>query len=529
MQMNKLSIAVRKMSREETLLRSLTQSGWGARLFIGALGAIFGWGVVAYIYQLQNGLAATGMREYVSWGLYITNFVFFIGISHVGALMSAILRITHAEWRKSITRMAEAITFSSLFFGALMPIVDLGRPDRILNLFLYPRFQSPILWDLMCIFTYLVGSTLFLYLPMIPDIAYLRDRIRFSWPRQLLYRVLALNWQGTPLQSARLERSMGVMAVLIIPIAVSVHTVVSWIFGMTLRPGWNSTIFGPYFVAGALLSGAASVVVAMAAFRQAYHLEEYITFKHFRNMALLVLVLDMIYIYFNVSEYLTLGYKMESAERGLLTALFGGEYAPAFWLVQIGGLLLPLLLLILPHAHVVENIRRVPLLRPIPLAGSGVIATGLGIFISASTTPAVASVDPRLFSTIGLLLAATAVVSLVAFVISILPTLRSHAIATFVFACALIVVQAWVKRYLIVVPTLMNPYLPIQNVPTEWTMYSPTWVEWSITAGAMAGFVFLYSVFSKLFPIVSMWETREETHAVAQQPAALQPEVRGAR
>src|SRR5574341_1248717 len=451
MLVNKLSITVRKLSREETLLQSLTQSGWGARLFIGALGAIFGWGVVAYIYQLQNGLAATGMREYVSWGLYITDFVFFIGISHVGALMSAILRITHAEWRKSITRMAEAITFSSLFFGALMPIVDLGRPDRILNLFLYPRFQSPILWDLMCIFTYLIGSTLFLYLPMIPDIAYLRDRIRFSWPRQLLYRVLGMNWQGTPRDWQRLERSMGVMAVLIIPIAVSVHTVVSWIFGMTLRPGWNSTIFGPYFVAGALLSGAASVVVAMAAFRQAYHLEEYITFKHFRNMALLVLVLDMIYIYFNVSEYLTLGYKMETAERSLLTALFGGEYAPAFWLVQIGGLLLPLLLLILPHAHVVENIRRVPVLRPLPLAGSSAIASVLVVFISANSSPAEMSVDPRLLSIVRPILLAFTCTLLIALVVSLLPTLHKHAIATFVFACALIVVEAWVKRFLIVV------------------------------------------------------------------------------
>jgi molybdopterin-containing oxidoreductase family membrane subunit len=516
------------MSREENLLRSVTQWGWGSRLFTGGLAAIFAWGVVAYIYQLQEGLAVTAMREYVSWGLYITNFVFFIGISHVGALMSAILRITHAEWRKSITRMAEAITFSSLFFGALMPIVDLGRPDRILNLFLYPRFQSPILWDLLCIFTYLVGSTLFLYLPMIPDIAYLRDRVAFGSLRRLLCRVLALNWQGTASQHTRLERAMGIMAVLIIPIAVSVHTVVSWIFGMTLRPGWNSTIFGPYFVAGALVSGAASVVVAMATFRKAYHLEEYITFKHFRNMALLVLTLDLIYIYFNVAEYLTLGYKMETAERELLTALFGGEYAFAFWLAQIGGLLLPALLLILPHVSAVEKIRRVPVLRPIPLATSAALAGALSVVVFPNNAPPVAALDPGIASTMALVFAALFGMLLIAFVVSFLPVLRKHAIATFVCASALIVVQAWVKRYLIVVPTLLNPYLPIQNVPAEWTTYIPTWVEWSITAGAMAGFVLLYTLFSKFFPIVSMWETREERHAVKER-TAIQPEMRGAQ
>ena len=206
-EMNILSVPAKKVTREEKLLRTLTEWGWKQKIFVAILVAIFGWGVVAYVYQLQNGLGVTAMREYVSWGAYITDFVFFIGISHVGALMSAILRITHAEWRKPITRMAEAITFSSLFFGALMPLVDLGRPDRILNLLLYGRIQSPVLWDLMCITTYLVGSTTFLYLPMIPDIALLRDKFT-SGPRHLIYRVLALNWKGKPGQHARLERSM---------------------------------------------------------------------------------------------------------------------------------------------------------------------------------------------------------------------------------------------------------------------------------------------------------------------------------
>jgi len=506
--------------REWNLIRTVTETGWGGRLFIAALVAVFGWGVYAYTYQLRYGLAVTAMRHYVLWGLYITNFVFFIGISHVGALMSAILRITHAEWRRPITRMAEVITFASLFFGALMPIIDLGRPDRILNLFRYPRPQSPIIWDLLSIFTYLVGSTVFLYLPMIPDIALLRDKVPdLSGWRRLLYRLLALNWRDKPEQHARLERAMAVMAVLIIPIAVSVHTVVSWIFGMTLRPGWNSTIFGPYFVAGALVSGAASVVVAMAAFRRAYHLEAYITLRHFRNMAFLVLTLDLIYIYFNIAEYLTLGYKMEEAERGLLTALLGGDYALAFWLTQLGGLLLPAFLLVLPHIGAVEHIRRVPVLRPVPLSLSTALV-GMVIVALIQIAPARAWLggpDPTswlLFALVGLL-------GLLA--IALLPTLRAHPIATFTLASALIVVQAWIKRYLIVVPTLLNPFLPIQSVPVDWTQYYPTWVEWSITFGAMAGFVLIYTLFSKVFPIVSIWETRE-----AHEPAK-EAEVRPAR
>lgn len=489
--------------REQTLLTTLLKSGLSFYAWVGLLGALFLTGVYAYIQQLREGLGVTAMRDYVSWGLYITNFVFFIGISHVGALMSAILRITGAGWRKPITRMAEAITFSSLFFGALMPIIDLGRPDRILNMFLYPRIQSPIIWDFVCIFTYLTGSTIFLFLPMIPDIAILRDLASIKGLRHRLYSLLSLGWRGTPDQHHRLEKAMAVMAILIIPIAVSVHTVVSWIFGMTLRPGWNSTIFGPYFVMGALVSGAASVVIAMAAFRKFYHLEEYITVKHFRNMALLTTVLALIYIYFNIAEYLTLGYKMEGAEAGLLYSLLGGEYALAFWLVQIGGLFLPVLLFLLPEIKVVGVIRRIPMVRPLPLA----VATlaSFGVVMLSGRGPTLLSLgdfgDPLSWVLLG-------IAGL--FLFSLLPLLQEHRIAAYFLGAGLIVTQAWFKRYLVVVPTLLNPYLPIQDARVEWTTYIPTGVEWAITIGAIAGFVLLYTLFSKVFPIVSIWETREE-------------------
>ncbi len=498
--------AVELSAREQRLMRTVTETGWAGRAFIAVLAILSGLGVVAYIYQLRHGLAVTAMHEYVLWGLYITNFVFFIGISHVGALMSAILRITHAEWRRPITRMAEVVTFSALLFGAVMPIVDLGRPDRMLNLLTRPRFQSPIVWDLVSIVTYLVGSSLFLYLPMVPDIALMRDNSAHLAPwRRTLYRLLALNWRDTPRQHARLERSVTTIAVLIIPIAVTVHTVVSFIFSMTLRPGWNSTIFGPYFVAGALVSGAASVVVVMAILRRVYHLEEYITLRHFRNLALLVLTFDLFYVYLNIAEYFTLGYKMETAESGLLTSLMGGNFSLAFWLTQLGGLVLPALLLILPNIKAVERLRGLPVLGRLPL-GVGALLVGLELAAPAQG----AAIRPWLGLSGATSFLPTALVALLVLLfISLLPTMRAHPIATYSVACGLIVVQAWIKRYLIVVPTLLHPYLPIQSVPVAWTRYFPTWVEWGITIGSLASFALVYVVFTKLFPIVSIWETRE--------------------
>ena len=494
--------------RERVLLASLTAAGPGFCALVGALLAVIAWGIIAYAVQLRYGLGVTGLRDNFMWGVYITNFVFFIGVSHVGALMSAILRITGAEWRRPVTRMAEAITFASLLMGALMPFVDMGRPDRILNLLLHGRLQSPVLWDILSIGTYLTGSTLFLYVPMIPDIALLRDRFAGgpAW-RHRLYALLALGWNGTEAQRHHLERIMGVMAILIIPIAVSVHTVVSWIFGMTLRAGWNSTIFGPYFVSGALFSGAAAVVTAMAAFRWAYHLEDYITEAHFRRMGYLVIALGMIYAYFTFAEYITPSYKMAAAERGYLSAVFSGQFARLFWFTQVGGVLLPLLLLTVPRIAWVPRLARVPILRPVPALAT--LATSVLVLL---LLPAIL---PRTAALGGFAAIRQLPVWIVAALggwlfLTLLPVFRQRPIAAAVVASLLVNVGAWLKRFVIIVPTLQYPFLPIQRAPAGWALYRPTWVEWSITAGALAGFVLIYLLFSKVFPIVSIWETREE-------------------
>jgi molybdopterin-containing oxidoreductase family membrane subunit len=518
-------------AQERILLAPVFKWGRGVYLTIAGLGAIAVFGVYAYFVQLRNGLAVTGMRDTVSWGLYITDFVFFIGISHVGALLSSILRLTGAKWRHPITRMAEAITFAALLMGALMPIVDLGRPERVLNLITHGRLQSPILWDILSITTYLAGSTIFLLLPLIPDMALLRDKFTDapSW-RRWIYKIFSFGWRGTAEQHVRLERSMNTMAVLILPIAVMVHTVVSWIFAMTLRPGWNSTIFGPYFVAGALASGAAAVVLAMVVFRRMYHLENFVTLQHFKNMATLVLTLDLVYIYFNIAEYVTVTYKTELAEKALLTDLFSGQFSTLFWITQVFGLIVPAFLLILPMIKPVAWLNRIRLLRPIPLAVAAIVL--LAASFAPSMIQSLAGFDLTLLAFV-FRLSAFFLVGLVA--LSLVPKLQSQPITSFVLASGLIVVQAWVKRFLIIVPVLEHPFLSVGNTALTGALYRPTWVELAITAGAMAGFLLVYFLLSRMFPIVSVWETlhdekveepaRGSAHALKQPATTSSPEV----
>ena len=306
----------REEKLEETVLRPLSSTGRGWYAWVGFLLVLIAWGLYGYSVQLRHGLVETGMRDQVIWGFYITNFVFFIGISHAGTLISAILRVTGAEWRRPVTRMAECITVVALMIGGLMPILDLGRPDRIPNLLLHGRFQSPIIWDFLSIGTYFTGSLIYLYLPLIPDFALIRDRLgpSASRLRRKVSTLLALGWTGTQEQRRRHQKALGIMMILIIPIAVSVHTVVSFIFSMTMRAGWNSTVFGPYFVVGAIFSGVAGIITVMFIFRRVDHLEEYITEKHFRYLGLLLLAMAVIYMYFTLAR--------SSSPRG------GGEGTP---------------------------------------------------------------------------------------------------------------------------------------------------------------------------------------------------------
>ncbi|MBM2836742.1 MAG: actC, partial [candidate division NC10 bacterium] len=310
---------------------------------VGILAVLILLGAIAYLTQFNLGLGVTGLHQPVSWGFYITNFVFFIGISHAGTLISAILRLSKAEWRRPITRMAEVITVMVLFIGAGQILVDLGRPDRMLNIIQYGRYQSPLLWDATSISAYMTASLTYLYIPMIPDIAILRDRAG-KW--KLFYSVLALGWTGTERQQRVLNRAIAILAVLVLPIAISVHTVVSFVFSMTTQPMWHSTIFGPYFVVGAIFSGIAALIVAMIAFRKAYGLESYLKPIHFRYLGQLLLIMSLLWFYFTFAEYLTGYYGAEPEEMKVFWSKFNGPFWPYFWGMVLTNLAIPILCLV---------------------------------------------------------------------------------------------------------------------------------------------------------------------------------------
>lgn len=333
---------------ERIVLAPLRGTGKQFRWVCAGLGLLVLAGMFAVARQWTLGLGVTGLNRPVYWGVYIVDFVFFIGISHAGTLISAILRVTQAEWRRPITRIAEAITFFALILGALQIWIDLGRPERIIFLFYWGRFQSPLLWDVTCVSVYMLSSTLYLYLPLIPDLARLRDRLvggegegRHGTWRLRLYTVMALGWHGGREQRRRLERGIGVMAILIIPIAVSVHTVVSWIFGMNMQPMWHSTILGPYFVVGAIYSGIAMLFIFMTIVRRAWHLEPIIGAKQYDYLGILLLVMSAFWGYFTLSEYLTTGYGTMVQDTQVLAAKLSQEFAPWFYGMLACNLAIP--------------------------------------------------------------------------------------------------------------------------------------------------------------------------------------------
>jgi Ni/Fe-hydrogenase subunit HybB-like protein len=265
----------RKLRREmrDDVLRPLRHTGTIAKLWIALLVIIFLFGCYAYYIQLRDGLKVTALRDYAMWGLYISNFVFFVAISLVGALISSILRLTNFEWHRPLTRIAEIIAVAGILFAGLIIVVDMGRPDRIFYLFTHGRIQSPIMWDVIVVSTYLLTSILFLYLPLLPSIALCRDELteKPKWLRWF-YKVLAMGWNGSKQQWKIMKKSVGILSILVIPLAISIHTVTAWLFATTLRPGWDSTNFGPYFVAGAFQAGTACVIIGMFVFRKAYNL-----------------------------------------------------------------------------------------------------------------------------------------------------------------------------------------------------------------------------------------------------------------
>jgi molybdopterin-containing oxidoreductase family membrane subunit len=335
----------------EALSRNTGVTTWKWYAAVLAFGSVFLASLGVAVYMMLTGIGVTGLQRPVFWGVMIILFVFWIGLSHSGTLISAILRIVGATWRAPVLRGAEAMTAFALMVGGLFPLLHLGRNWRFYYLIpypnergLWPNFRSPLLWDAVAINTYLLGSLLFLYVGMIPDLAIARDRAD-GW-RKKLYTVLAAGFRGEHEEWRRYHVTSTLLALLIIPVAVSVHSIVSWDFAMAKVPGWHSTIFAPYFVVGAIYSGIAGVITVMAVLRRVFRLERVLTVTHFDNLGRLLLMMSMLWGYFYFSEFLTIWYGRDPEEWSVLSS-YGKHHLPLF-LAMVGcNFLLPFPLLCL--------------------------------------------------------------------------------------------------------------------------------------------------------------------------------------
>ncbi len=304
-----------------------------------------------WFFMIFEGMGYAGMNTPVFWGLFIVNFVFWIGISHAGTFVSAILRVFKAEFRRPFTRAAELMTTFGLASAGMYPLIHLGRvwvfywmipyPNQRL---LWPNTRSPLVWDFMAITTYLLSSLMYLYLPLIPDMAMARDRST-GW-RYTVYRLLALGWRGTEKEWAYLRKAINIFAWAIIPVMFSVHTIVSWDFAVSMKIGWHSTIFGPYFVTGAILSGVSAVMMVLFVIRATMkHMKYFIRLEHFDALAKLVLIFSMSWAYFFYNDFLLEWYGGEKTGHEMLANLMYGPNAWIWWSMLIFNILIPWLTL----------------------------------------------------------------------------------------------------------------------------------------------------------------------------------------
>ena len=307
-----------------------------------------GIGLICFIYQVYVGLGVAGYRHPVFWGTYITNFVFWVGIAHSGTLISAILYLFRARFRMSIYRIAEAMTVFAVLTAGLFPIMHLGRPWNFYWLFPYPNqrelwinFKSPLIWDVFAVSTYLTVSSLFFLLGMIPDIAAIRDRVTDK-PRKLFYSILSFGWKGSNWEWLHYGRAYLYFAALATPLVLSVHSVVSWDFAMGNVPGWHTTIFAPYFVAGAIFSGLGLVISLTIPIRKIFHLEEYITLDNYDGMAKLIMFTSGIVGYAYGVEFFMAWYSSSPFEWQQFMYRVTGEYALFYWIMVICNVVIPI-------------------------------------------------------------------------------------------------------------------------------------------------------------------------------------------
>ena len=327
---------------DEALLRPLIHTTKGFYVFLGFLIFMLLQFGFSWYTQITQGLIVTGMRDIPGgspFGIYLSTFIFWIGLAHGGVVISASVRLLKLIQYRVVARIAELATLFALPMAGLSIVFDLGRPDRLINLIRYGRWQSPMLWDLTAITTYFIATLIYLYLSMRRDIVLCMEKIP---KRRWLYRLLAMGYGETKLEEEKHSRTLWWLALTIVPIMVTVSTVVSWIFGLLSgRPGWYSTIFGIYFVVGAILSGLAVVYTLTYLFRKLYFWHNYITDDVLRGLAWGLRNVFILYLYLWIQESLTVGYMGPTAERRVLSFLLSGPWAPVFWTMLLFTFILP--------------------------------------------------------------------------------------------------------------------------------------------------------------------------------------------
>jgi len=394
-------------------------------------------GAACWAYQIGVGIGVGGQNIPVVWGTYLINFVFWVGIAHSGTLISAILHLFRAGWRNPIARAAETMTVFAVCVAGLFPFIHLGRIWMVYYILpypnertLWPNFQSPLVFDVIAISTYLTVSSLFWYTGMLPDLAIVRDRA--TGLRKKIFRIVSLGWTGGFEEWRHYTRAYLFFAALATPLVISVHSVVSWDFALGIVPGWHSTIFAPYFVAGAIHSGLAMVLTLMIPMRKIFRYEAFITKDILDNIAKTIVFTGLIVGYAYAIEYFLAWYSNNIVEQESFRWRAFGHYSLQFWIMVICNSVVPLFFFI-------RDVRRsIPLL----------------------------------------------------FIISIL-----------------INIGMWYERFVIIIGGVAHDFMP-----NAWGTYSPTIIEYGILVGSFSMFFFLYLLFVKHLPSVSMTEMKESAH-----------------
>ncbi len=416
------------------VLAAMKKTGPRFWLLVLGLGGLVTMFLVTWLLQIIYGIGITGLNRSVMWGPYIANLIYFIGIGHAGTFISAALRMMKMDFRRPIARAAETITLFGLATAGLFPIIHVGRIWKLYYMLpipnqrsLWPNYRSALFWDMSAITTYIIGSTLFMYVALIPDFAMARDHTT-GW-RKKLYTALALGWRGSEGEWHRLETVSNLLSYVIVPVMFSVHTGVSWNLSMSLQPGWHSAIFGPFFVVGALYSGVAAVILVMILVRQAMGMGYFIRKEHFNAMGIFLLILTITWIYFYFAEWITNWYGNLPPEVAIQRQLTG-PLAPLFYAMLFFNIIVPLATL-----------------------WSRKLRTNLKVLFTVAV---------------------------------------------------LIQIGMYLERILIVAA-----FLSRNELPFNWVDYVPRLPEVLITVGAMAFLILMYTLFTRIAPIIPVWEVYE--------------------